>query len=229
VEWSVYLTPATLRHLAWLYDEDAVPVKSLSSMCPEKPEAVPLSYAAKFGFRDLAEHLIAEHPDHVNARDGSYGTPMHAAARAGHIDIISLLLEHGAYVDARNNRGETPLLRAAWAGKRDAGWYPISHGADINSADYKKFTPVFLAFKGDVTSARILIERGAEIHIRNIEGDTPLHQAIRWGEIELVRLFLKHGANPNLPNYYSRTPTNLALLFDLPEIAELLSEYGAYW
>jgi hypothetical protein len=34
---------------------------------PEKPEAVPLYHAARLGFRDLAAHLIAEHPEHVNA------------------------------------------------------------------------------------------------------------------------------------------------------------------
>jgi hypothetical protein len=40
----------------------------MSTMFPEKPEVVPLYYAARFEFRDLAEQLIAEHPEHVNAR-----------------------------------------------------------------------------------------------------------------------------------------------------------------
>jgi hypothetical protein len=98
----------------WLYNEEAVLLKSLYVMCPEKPEVVPLYYAAKFGFRDLAEHLIAEHPDHINARGGFDDTPMHAAARAGHINILSLLLEHGVGVDDLDKWGETPLLRASW-------------------------------------------------------------------------------------------------------------------
>jgi hypothetical protein len=211
----------------WLYDEEAVLLKSLSSMCPETPRAVPLYYAAKFGFRDLAEHLITEHPDHINARGGSKETPMHVAAGEGHINILSLLLDHGADIDVRNKNGETPLLRASWAGKREAGWYLIDRGADINAPDERNFTPVFVAFKGHVESARMLLERGAVIDIRNRYGETPLHQALRWGEIELVRLFLEHGADPNLANRYDETPSEMALRFEEPEIVELLSEYGA--
>jgi ankyrin repeat protein len=211
----------------WLYDEEAVLLNSLSSMSPETPRAVPLYYAAKFGFRDLAEHLIAENPDHINARGGSKETPMHVAASQGHINILSLLLDHGADVDVRNKTGETPLLRASWTGKREAGWYLIDRGADINAPDERNFTPVFVAFKGHVESARMLLERGAVIDIKNRSGETPLHQAVRWAEIELVRLFLERGADPNLANRYDDTPLEMALRFEEPEIAELLTEYGA--
>jgi ankyrin repeat protein len=73
----------------------------------------------------------------------------------------------------------------------------------------------------------MLLERGAVIDIRNHFGETPLHQSVRWGKVELVRLFLEHGADPNLPNDYDATPYEMALLFKKIEIAELLSEYGA--
>ena len=73
-------------------------------------------------------------------------------------------------------------------------------GADINAPDERNFTPVFVAFKGHVESARMLLERGAVIDIRNRYGETPLHQALRWEDIELVRLFLEHGADPSLAN-----------------------------
>src|ERR1700733_9714383 len=62
----------------WIFNEDRR--RSMTTMRPEKPEAVPLYHAARLGFRDLAEHLIAEHPEHVNARGGVEETPMHAAA-----------------------------------------------------------------------------------------------------------------------------------------------------
>jgi ankyrin repeat protein len=68
-------------------------------MSPKKSEAAPIYYTARLGFRDLAEHLIVKHPEHVNARGGYEVTSMHAAARAGHADILLLLLEHGADVD----------------------------------------------------------------------------------------------------------------------------------
>ena len=46
----------------WIYNEDQRG-RSMITMRPKKPEAVPLYYAAWFGFRDLAEHLIVEHPE----------------------------------------------------------------------------------------------------------------------------------------------------------------------
>jgi hypothetical protein len=44
-------------------------------MRPEKPETAPLYYAIRLGFRDLAEHLLVENPEHVSARGGFQVTP----------------------------------------------------------------------------------------------------------------------------------------------------------
>jgi len=57
---------------------------SMLTMRPGEPEAVPdlLYHATRLRFRDLAEHFIAEHPEHVNARGGLLVTPIHAAASA---------------------------------------------------------------------------------------------------------------------------------------------------
>ncbi|KAF8492411.1 hypothetical protein F5888DRAFT_914655 [Russula emetica] len=90
------LFDADKPHFAtWLWIYNVEGGRSLSMM-PEKPEAAPLYYAAMLGFRDLAEHLIAEHPHHVTVRGGREVTPLHVAASAGHSDILSLLIEHGA-------------------------------------------------------------------------------------------------------------------------------------
>jgi hypothetical protein len=212
----------------WLYDEMARYRNSLYTWCPEMPETVPLYYAARFGFRDLAEHLIAEHPDQINPGRGEpTDTPTHAAAGAGHIDILSLLLDHGADLEARDMSGETPLMRASWKGNRKAGWYLIDRGADINATGSQNYTPLSVAFRGHAESARMLLERGAVMDTRNSEGESPLHHAVRWGEIELVRLFLEHGADPNLVNIHYVSPSRLALQYERPDIEKLLSEYGA--
>jgi ankyrin repeat protein len=139
---------------------------------------------------------------------------------------VSYLLCPSCNQTSGTRNGETPLLRPSWAGQREAGWYLIDRGADINAPDERNFTPVFVAFKGHVESARMLLERGAVIDIRNRFGETPLHQALLWTEIEVVRLFLEHGADPNLANRYGETPFEMALRFEEPEIVELLSEYG---
>ena len=41
--------------------------------------AFPLYYASLGGFYDVAEHLVARHPEHVDARGGLMVTPLVAA------------------------------------------------------------------------------------------------------------------------------------------------------
>jgi hypothetical protein len=76
---------------------------SMSTMRPEKPEAVSLYYAAMLRFRDCAEHLLAKHPEHVNARGGREMTPIHVASLVGLSDMLTFLIEHGADVNGRGN------------------------------------------------------------------------------------------------------------------------------
>jgi hypothetical protein len=211
----------------WIYNKDARS-RTMSTKRPVKPEAVPLFYAAMLGFRDLAEHLIAKDPEHVNARGGREVTPMHVAARAGHADILSLLLEHGADVDCRGFYGETPLHRASWNGKLEAGKCLLDHGADINAINNEGLTPLFHAvIRGQVEVARMLLERGEVIDARNNSNETPLHQAVRSHDIQTVRLLLEHGADVNARDESGRTPSQLGSALGKHEIVEVLSEYGS--
>ena len=145
----------------WIYNEDYFG-SSMTTMSPEKPEAVPLYYAALLGLRDLAEHIIAKHPEHVTARGRREVTPMHVAARAGHADILSLLLEHGADLDGKGINGQSPLHRASANGALKAGQYLLDHGADINARNNDGWTPLYHArcYK-QPEFARMLLERGA--------------------------------------------------------------------
>jgi ankyrin repeat protein len=211
----------------WIYNDDQGG-RSMSTMGPEKPEAVPLYYAASFGFRDLAEHLIAKHPKHVNAKGGKVVTAMHAAAREGYADVLSLLLGHDADVDGRGLGGLTPLHQAAWSGKVDAGKCLLDHGANINARADGEVTPLFFAaIQGRVEFARMLLKRGAAIDVRNKTDASPLHWAAQGGEIQVVQLLLDNGADVNARNKHEETPSQSALGPKRQEIVKLLSEYGA--
>jgi hypothetical protein len=209
----------------WIYNEDRHG-RSMSSMRPEKPEAVPLYYAAMLGFLDLAEHLIAEHPEHVNAKGGYEVILMHVAASYGHADILSLLLEHGADVDDRGE-SQTPLHRASRYAKLEAGRFLLDRGADINARNNGGWTPLFAAaLNGYVEFAQMLLERGAKINDRDASGDTPLHLAVYMGNIQAVRFLLEHGADVNARDKSGETPSQLESVLGHPEIVELLSQYG---
>lgn len=78
-----------------------------------------LHAAAKGGSTPIVETLLTQ-----VQRDGSAGatindldamdeTPLHIAARAGHVGVCMLLRSHGAVIDAANAQGWTPLVLAA--------------------------------------------------------------------------------------------------------------------
>ena len=157
----------------WIYNEDRHG-RTMSTMSPKKPEAVPLYYAAMLGFRDLAEYLIARHPENVNARGGIQVTPMNVAASEGHANILSLLLDHGADVDGRDNEGSTPLHRALIKGKLEAAQCLLDRGADINAREGNGRTPLHWAVSfTSVQSVRFLLEHGADANASSDTGKTP--------------------------------------------------------
>jgi Ankyrin repeats (3 copies)/Ankyrin repeat len=183
----------------WVYNEDRRG-QSMATKCPEEPEAVPLYYAAMLGFRDLAEHLIAEHPEHVNARGGSQVTLMHTAAYRGHVSILSLLLEHGADLGGRGRFDQTPLHRALWFAKVEAGQWLLDHGADINARDNTNWTPLHCAVRGkEIRAVRLVLERGADVNACDDTGDTPYTLASEMKLHEIVELLSKYGAESVRP------------------------------
>jgi hypothetical protein len=213
----------------WIYNKDQRG-RSMSTMRPEEPEAVPLYHAARLGFCELAERLIIERPEHVNARGGRHGTPMHAAVNAEHANILSILIEHGADMEgqSRSINGGTPLNRAAWYGRLEVGQCLLDRGANINARDSDRNTPLIHAVRqGHVEFARMLLERGAVVGAQNKRGTTALHAAIRDGYIQAVQLLLEHCADVNVRDGDDDTPSELASLYGYQGIVELLSACGA--
>ena len=52
----------------WLYDVDRHWLDPMADVHPTQPSAVPLYYASLCGLGGLVEHLVAAHPEEVNAR-----------------------------------------------------------------------------------------------------------------------------------------------------------------
>ena len=204
------LFDAEKPHFAtWLW----IALDDMSFMRPKKPCAVPLFHAARLGFCNLAEHLIDEHPEHVNARSRTLGedTPMHIAAGKGKVKIFALLLVHGADINIRNARGETPLHDALNCRKidvgLDVGQCLLDRGADINARDKNGCTPLFdAARRVNVEFARMLLERGAEVDARTNRGSTPLHCAAYFDNNPVAQLLMEHGAEVNARDKLGRTP-----------------------
>jgi ankyrin repeat protein len=216
----------------WIHDGDynfGRRVPSMSTTRPEKPRTVPLYYAAMLGFRDLAEHIIAEHPEHVNAESLDGAIPMYVAAEGGYADILSLLHQHGGDVHWKTCFGGFSSLGIALIrGKLEAAQFLLDCGAEINAQDNGYRSPLFLAVEGGhIEITRMLLKRGARTDFIDVLHCTPLHIAVSMSNIQGVRLLLEHGADVNVRDGAGETPSQIALQMREDEIAKLLSEYGA--
>ena len=206
----------------WIYNEDR-PLLSMETWSPEKPDAVPLYYAALLGLRDLTLRLLSKHPEDIHTRGGRQVTPLHACADRGHSDVCSLLVEHFPNVDVKDNLDRTPLHRASWEGHLEIGNLLLHHGADINAHDDLDRTPLFFtALNGRLAFARMLLENGAMINVPYSR--PPLHVASQYGYIEVVRLLLEHGADIRALDRNGRTSSEVASQDGHVEVVQLLSQ-----
>jgi len=94
-------------------------------------------------------------------------TPVHAAAMAGHIEVLRLLLDRGLKVDLQTDDGATLLMVAAGAAQIDAMKFLVQRGADVNALNYGKtghVTAIEMACGNKhLDAVNALIDAGARI------------------------------------------------------------------
>lgn len=142
-------------------------------------------------------------------------TPLHVAARLGHVELADLLLRRGACPNARDAEGWTPLLAAcdtrctspADAEATTARCLQLCHlllsaGADADAADQDRRRPLHLACRrGHAAVVELLLSYGVSANAMDYGGHTALHCALQGPAAALaqspertVRALLNHGA-----------------------------------
>jgi len=66
----------------------------------------------------MVEVLLGQGAE-INATDKNGWTPLHCAARAGHLDVVKLLVESGGSPKTETNLGCAPIWFAASEGHND--------------------------------------------------------------------------------------------------------------
>ena len=197
----------------------------------EKFETNTLYYAALCGFPDLVEQLMVKHPEHVNAIGGYYMTPAVAALAGRHFKLAEVLHRNGSSVEPQGDLEATPLHSAAYYGDLEMVQVLLEYGADVDCPNKYGSTPLNYAsrdgHRNDARVARLLIERGANPNTRGLDGDTPLHEALRYERIEIARLLIEHSASLEAKNDYGKTPLDFASERQHDEIMKLVLEFSA--
>ena len=211
---------------AWLQVHDIDDDRWAAFKAPDRGS--PLYYASLCGLRDLAAHIIIEHPEQVNARSGRRHIPLTAALYNGHFDVVELLLQHGAAVDAPGYHNQTPLHVASADGRGDIARWLLDHGADPNSQEDDHKSPLAAAlYNKHFDVAELLHQRGAGVDLTGYRNQTLLQVASVDGRSNVARWLLDHGANPNSQQEDRQSPIYLAATNGHPEVVLTLLGHGA--
>ena len=171
----------------------------------------PLHLASLFGYTEVANVLIEKGTD-INAVDNFGKTALHLGLEKSHYPIAKILIENGADLNVKDKDGQTPLFWAVQNGYLEIIHLLIEKGADPNMGvswpikgksedkygniyDYTtSFNSTVLhsaSTKGYTEIVQLLIEKGADVNSKDMDGKTALFRASEKGFTEIVQLLEK--------------------------------------
>uniref|UniRef100_A0A803WCT2 Ankyrin repeat and SOCS box containing 10 n=1 Tax=Ficedula albicollis TaxID=59894 RepID=A0A803WCT2_FICAL len=178
-------------------------------------------------------------------------TPLHITASRGHTGCLRLLLQRGAAPDLAPG-GRTALHALSEDGYRPlhlcrsspSHLWPhrcvrqlLQYGASVNSqTEEENDTALHVASRlGLVEHVQLLLHHGAELEVKNKEGQTPLNAACAQHHqpqdmdryYRVCQLLVESGASINAADREQQRPLHLACKNANAQIAELLLARGA--
>jgi ankyrin repeat protein len=118
---------------------------------------------------------------------------------------------------------EELLAAAARDGRVDRVQELIRAGANVNALVCD--TPV-IGYTHDEKTLEVLIQNGADVNLKNREGETCLHWAV-FDDLDDVVMLLRHGADPNVRDDRGEPPLFWAQNLRTVDIAKVLLANGA--
>jgi len=117
----------------------------------------------------------------------------------GNDEIIQFLVNHGLNCDKLTNLGWPAIVYLC---RGDKGEHPekveklLKHIKNINAQTPKGISALHASAKAGFTRVtQLLIDKGIDINLKDINGKTPLSYAIKYKREETKNILLKHGAS----------------------------------
>ncbi|KAF5281784.1 hypothetical protein FQR65_LT14531 [Abscondita terminalis] len=151
-----------------------------------------LHLAARAGFDDIVAYLVDEGLD-INRRNYSRETPLRVAFANSKFTTAKLLLSRGA-ITPPESFNYSYLHYAAEEGDVDLALEFIARGLNLECKTDNGYTPLFLAVKkGQINTAKVLLEHGADVYGLSSEGHNLLHYAKEANADDIKALLVEKG------------------------------------
>jgi ankyrin repeat protein len=152
--------------------------------------------AACIGDLNTINQILDTTHDHLNSFSPDGFTALGLATFFGNFQVVKQLLDKGANPNTASNNS----FKVA----------PIHSACAISAVDL----------------AELLINHGANVNAKQMNGVTPLHSAAHIGQTKLAKLLIDHGADIHAKTDNGQTPLLMAMEKNFQEMAELLIKHG---
>jgi ankyrin repeat protein len=176
-----------------------------------------------------ADPNISRNTD-VHGLDQVGKTPIHAALKRGHDDVVLLLLQTGN-VSVADHLKHGFLLHTAVRSYPESIKLLIDHGADVNKRCNHLGAPLHVAVgSGNITAAATLIQHGARVNVHHGKGrydSTPIECVHDFSQRDMLRLLIEAGTPSE---YLTKALRRLVTANYCPldsESIQLLIDHGA--
>jgi len=154
--------------------------------------------AAALGRVQEVDRILSGSRAWLEAKDAyRQATPIFYAAGSNRVDALKFLAHHGANTNQTDHKHWTPLIMAGYSGCNGAVLALAELGADVNhlvpsgrwglEAGSNVLHAICLSEESTPEAVGILIDKGADTSIRNIEGQRPVDIARAKSNSELVK------------------------------------------
>jgi ankyrin repeat protein len=183
--------------------------------------------AALHAGSDIFASLVARAPSMAVREDGLQPSPLQAAAQAGRLEAVRIMLAAGA--DPRATGHDPPALHvAAASGQVAVISCLLEHGLGPSERDPADATPLhYAARRGQTEAVRTLLAAGAKVDARDWARGTALQDAAWFGSADCVAELLAAGASVGRADKFGRTALHLAAFRGSADCCRLLLDAGA--
>ena len=172
--------------------------------------------------------FLCDHGANIHATVGDR-TALHEAASYNNVKVAKVLVGRGAKIHVKSKAKWTPFQHCYY--ESEVMYYFLSVDPSlIHELNLEGRAPIHMIRNPEILAYHL--SRGANVHLRTIHGETPLHRRCYEDvDISLIRLFIKYGADVNAIDVDGQTPFstvhNRCLSSAILQIIQLLLENGA--
>ena len=186
---------------------------------------IPLNIAIVYNARlDRVKYIMSLTTD-VNIRNADGNTPLYTAVVRNRPRVGEILLAKDADIFATNNKNKSPLSLALNAGGSAMEWMITSK--TIAAVDGSGNTALHYAAEWGLTDAiSALVRKGANMEIRNANGETPIFSAVKNNDPSVIKMLVDLGANIQVRDNLGSTPLHIAVRWGSAKSAKELMALG---